>query len=84
MIYQGRWRNEHGVIKVEYQLTSAELPDPARDPVASEKKTGELRREGKQLEFPFTTADGQRWPLRLTAARDYDKELENWFVECDR
>ena len=40
--------------------------------------------EGKQLEFPFTTADGQRWPLRLTAARDYDKELENWFVECDR
>lgn len=84
VIYHGRWRIQHDVIMVEYQPTSAEFREPTQDPGASGKNTGELRRDGKQLEFLFTTVEGRRWPLQLTSARDYEKELENWFVECDR
>jgi hypothetical protein len=83
-IYHGRWRIQHDVIMVEYQLTSAEFRELTQDPVASGKNTGEFRRDGRQLEFLFTTADGRRWPLKFTAAQNYEKELENWFVECDR
>jgi hypothetical protein len=81
-IYRGRWSLKGDVIVVEYRLVSAEFGNLSNDPVASAKRNGELRPKGRKLDFPFTTIRGKTWPLELTAARDYGKQLEDWHVEC--
>jgi hypothetical protein len=82
-IYSGKWWKDGDTVRVEYRLFSAEfeLHRPG-EREARPLLNGSPSFVGRRLQFVLTTRQGSTWKMEFQRASDYEKLVENDFVEC--